>query len=131
MARLFRLWATAWALVARRRPRTGRKLAAVNGVVLLGCILIVWSGWPEAIKTASLDAKDYGPGPMAAGFLALIMVGIPTVLFAVLAHMALTWLLFRSGEIEEYEARKLLATLPRATVPERESGAGPARSYDE
>jgi len=43
--------------------------------------------------------------------LAVLMAGIPIVLFAAATYLALTHLLFRRGELDEYKKRKIIESV--------------------
>ncbi|MHB8267477.1 hypothetical protein [Bradyrhizobium sp.] len=87
---------------------TRLKLAAINIVIVLGAIVIAYVQWPEAVKNSGFGTGGYNQGMIGTILLAILMAGIPIILFAIVAHLGLTWLLFRPGELEDYKARKLV-----------------------
>jgi hypothetical protein len=91
--------------------KTRLKLAFINAVIVLGAIAIAVLQWPEAVKNSGFGASGYNQGLTGTIMLAVLMAGIPIVLFAAAAYLALTHLLFRRGELDEYRKRKIIETL--------------------
>ena len=83
----------------------------INVVIVLGTVGIVLAQWPEAIKNSGFGSGGYNQGMTGTVFLAVLMAGIPAVLFAVSTYLVLSYLLLRRGEREVYEARKLIKSL--------------------
>jgi hypothetical protein len=90
--------------------KTGLKLAFMNGVVLLGSLAIVVLQWPEAMKPRGYNG-GYEQGQASAVFLAVLLTGIPAVLYAAFVHLALSHWLFRPDELKAYRARQLVESL--------------------
>jgi hypothetical protein len=99
----------------------------INAVIVLGALVIVYVQWPEALKNSGFGSGGYNQGMIGTVLLAILMAGIPIIIFAIVAHLALAWLLFRPGELEEYKARKLVESLsaksPRTPKPSPDSQA--------
>lgn len=95
----------------QRATMTYFKLAAINVVIVLGSLGIAYLQWPEAVKNSGFGSGGYNQGIVGTLMLAALMAGIPIIIFAVAANLTLSWLLFRTGELEEYKARKLIAGL--------------------
>lgn len=91
--------------------KTGIKLAFMNGVVVLGAVAIIITQWPEAMKPRGYGG-GYEQGKASAVFLAVLLTGIPAVLYAAFAHLALSHWLFRPDELKAYRARRLVESLP-------------------
>jgi hypothetical protein len=104
---------------------TRLKLLAINILIALGAVAIAYVQWSEALKNSGFGSGGYNQGIIGTVLLAILMAGIPIILFAVVAHLGLTWLLFRPGEVEDYKARKLVERLsaksPRTPKPSSES----------
>ncbi len=94
--------------------KTRYKLAFVNVVIALGVGVIIWRVWPEAMKSHSF-AVGYEDSFATSVFLAILMTGIPALLYAVLVHIALTHLLFKPDEVKLYRARQLVESIPKQT----------------
>lgn len=95
---------------------TRLKIIFINSVIALGVGIIIWWQWPEAMKSHSIGA-GYEQGTGAAAFLAILMTGIPALLFAVTVYVTLSHWLFRPGELKAYRARRLAENI--LTVPKR------------
>jgi hypothetical protein len=110
---------------------TWLKIAFINAVIVCGSVAIAIMQWPEAVKNSGFGSNGYNQGMMGTILLALLMAGIPIVVFAVATHLGLTWLLMKSGELEEYKARKALAHTDNArnSATTREAG-NPHNSLD-
>jgi hypothetical protein len=91
--------------------KTRLKLAFVNAVIVLGAIAVAAMQWPEAVKNSGFGASGYNQGLTGTVMLAVLMAGIPIVLFAAGAYLALTHLLFRRGELDEYKKRKIIESV--------------------
>ena len=91
--------------------KTRLKLAFVNAVIVLGAIAIAAMQWPEAVKNSGFGSSGYNQGLTGTVMLAVLMAGIPIVLFAAGAYLALTHLLFRRGELDEYKKRKIIESV--------------------
>jgi hypothetical protein len=101
---------------------TRLKLAFINAVIVLGSIVIAVLQWPEAVKNSGFGSGGYNQGLTGAIMLAVLMAGIPIVLFAAATYLALTHLLFRRGEIDEYKKRKIIESVggkAKADAPAR------------
>jgi hypothetical protein len=90
---------------------TRLKLAFVNAVIVLGAIAIAILQWPEAVKNSGFGASGYNQGLTGTIMLAVLMAGIPIVLFAAAAYLALTHVLFRRGELDDYRKRKIIESV--------------------
>jgi hypothetical protein len=93
--------------------KTSFKIAIVNIVVVMGSVAIILALWPEAIKPRSYGG-GYEQGWASAFFLAAVLTGIPTVMYAAIAHLALSQLLFKPGELKAHRARQLIESLETA-----------------
>src|ERR1700730_11041259 len=105
---------------------TRLKLAFINAVIVLGSIVIAVLQWPEAVKNSGFGSSGYNQGLTGAIMLAVLMAGIPIVLFAAATYLALTHLLFRRGEIDDYKKRKIIESMGREAKAD-----APARSTDD
>jgi hypothetical protein len=105
---------------------TRLKIIFINVVIVLGSLVIAVLQWPEAVKNGAFGPSRYNQGPMGTIMLAVLMAGIPIVLFAAATYLALTHLLFRRGEIDDYKKRKIIESLAREAKAE-----APARSTDD
>jgi uncharacterized membrane protein len=83
----------------------------INAVIVVGALVIVYVQWPEALKNSGFGSGGYNQGMIGTVLLAILMAGIPIIIFAIVAHLGLAWLLFRPGELEDYKARKLVESL--------------------
>jgi hypothetical protein len=103
------------------------KQILINAVIVVGALVIAYFQWQEALKSSGFGSGGYHQGMIGTVLLAILMAGIPIILFAIVAHLGLTWLLFRSGELEDYKARKLVESLsaksPKAPKPSHDSQA--------
>jgi hypothetical protein len=109
------------------KAMTRLKLLAINILIALGAVSIAYVQWSEALKNSGFGSGGYNQGMIGTVLLAILMAGIPIILFAVVAHLGLTWLLFRSGELEAYKARKLVESI-RTTESATKSAAPSAQS---
>jgi hypothetical protein len=91
----------------------------INVVIVLGALVIVYVQWPEALKNSGFGSGGYNQGMIGTVLLAILMAGIPIIIFAIVAHLALAWLLFRPGELEDYKARKLIKSIRTTETPTR------------
>jgi hypothetical protein len=91
--------------------KTRFKLAFVNAVIVLGAIAIAVMQWPEAVRNSGFGASGYHQGLTGTIMLAVLMAGIPIVLYAAAAYLILTHLLFRRGELDEYRKRKIIESV--------------------
>jgi hypothetical protein len=89
---------------------TRLKISFINIVIALGVGVIVWWQWPEAMKSHTIGA-GYDPGYGASVFLAVLMCGIPALLYAVAVHVGLTHMLFAPDELRAYRARRLAESI--------------------
>src|SRR6266436_3559906 len=87
------------------------KILFMNTVIALGVAVIVWVQWPEAMKNHSIGA-GYDQGMGASVYLAVLMTGIPALLYAVAVHVTLTHWLFAPDELKTYRARRLVESIP-------------------
>jgi hypothetical protein len=90
--------------------KTRIKLAFVNAVILLGVAVIVWVQWPEAMADHAIGA-GYDQGMGARVYLAILMTGIPALLYAVVVYLLLSHWLFRPDELKAYRARRLVESI--------------------
>lgn len=81
------------------------KLAFINIVIALGVGAIIWVQWPEAMKSHSIGA-GYEQGAGASIYLALLLTGIPALIYAVFVYVTLTHWLFRPDELKAHRARR-------------------------
>src|ERR1700680_1844675 len=105
---------------------TRLKIIFINAVIVLGSLVIAVLQWPEAVKNNDFWSSRYDQGLMGTIMLAVLMAGIPIVLFAAAAYLALTHLLFRRGEIDDYKKRKIIESVGREAKAD-----APARSTDD
>ena len=91
--------------------KTGIKLAFMNAWLSLARSPIIVAQWPEAMKPRGYGG-GYEQGAASAVFLAVLLTGIPAVLYAAFAHLALSHWLFRPDELKAYRARRLVESLP-------------------
>jgi hypothetical protein len=105
--------------------KTRLKLAFINTVIALGVIAIIWVQWPEAMKSHSYGA-GYEQGVGASVYLAILMTGIPALLYAVAVHVTLTHWLFRPDELKAYRARQLAERIPTTTTKGTAKKSAPA-----
>jgi len=89
---------------------TRLKLVFINAVILVGVAIIVWVQWPEAMKSHAIGA-GYEQGLGASIFLAVLMTGIPALLYAVAVHVTLSHWLFAPDELKLYRARRLVESI--------------------
>ena len=108
---------------------TGLKLALTNAVIVIGSLVIIVVQWPEAMKPRGYGG-GYDQGPAASIFLALLLTGIPVVLYAVGVHVALSHWLFRPGELKAYRARQLVKSIP-TKKPAAQQTAANAVDHDD
>jgi hypothetical protein len=90
---------------------TRLKIALTNFVIVLGSLAIIWVQWPEAMKPHGYGYGAYEPGLASRVFLAVLLTGIPVLLYAVAVHIALGHFLFAPGELTLYRARKLVESI--------------------
>jgi len=106
---------------------TRLKLLFINVVIALGVGAIIWLFWPEAMASHSVGA-GYEQGLGARVFLAVLMTGIPALLYAVFMHITLTHWLFAPDELKTYRARRLVESIPttegtaKSAAPSTQSG---------
>jgi hypothetical protein len=103
------------------------KIIFVNSVIALGVGVIIWWQWPEAMKSHSIGA-GYEQGTGASIYLAVLMTGIPALIYAVAVYVTLTHWLFRTDELKAYRARRLaesILTTPKGTA----KGSAPVRNF--
>jgi hypothetical protein len=113
--------------------KTRLKLALVNAVIVVGAIAIAVLQWPEAVKNSGFGASGYNQGLTGTIMLAVLMAGIPIVLFAAAAYLILTHLLFRRGELEDYRNRKIIESVcaeAKGDTAARPSGEAAHNSLD-
>jgi hypothetical protein len=113
--------------------KTRLKLALVNAVILCGALLIIWVEWPEAMKRHGYG-HGFEPDFGSSVYLAVLLTGIPVLLYAVAVHVVATqthWL-FAPDELQEYRARQLLNSmkLPAPVQPEKAAAPSPIRHDD-
>jgi hypothetical protein len=113
--------------------KTRLKLVLVNAVILCGSLLIIWVQWPEAMQRHG-DGHGFEPGFGSSVYLAVLLTGIPVLLYAVAVHVIATqthWL-FAPDELQEYRARQLLKSLisPASAPPEKATATSPIRHDD-
>ena len=94
-----------------RRLKTGLKLAFVNTTIVLGSVAIAVMQWFEAVKNSGFGTGGYNQGLTGTILLAVVMAGIPIVLFAAAVHLALSHLLFRPGELDSYRREKIVESI--------------------
>jgi hypothetical protein len=90
---------------------TRLKLAFINLVIVVGAAAIIWMQWPEAMKPHGYGYAAYEPGLASRVFLAILLTGIPVLLYAVVAHVFLSHFLFAQGEVKAFRARKLVESI--------------------
>jgi len=102
----------------------------VNLVVAAGVLAIVWLQWPQAVQSNCFAASGCSQGVVGTVLLEIIMAGIPAILFAIVAHAGLTWLLFRPKEVADYRRRKIVADVTR-DIDAAPRADAPARRFEE
>lgn len=102
------------------------KIIFINTVIALGVAVIVWVQWPEAMTSHSIGA-GYEQSMGARVFLAILMTGIPALLYAVVVYLLLSHWLFRPDELKAYRARRLVESI-RTTEGTAKGAAPPAQS---
>lgn len=107
--------------------KTAVKLAFMNGVVVLGSLAIIVLQWPEAMKPRGYGG-GYEQGQASAVFLAVLLTGIPAVLYAAFAHLALSHWLFAPDELKAYRARQTVESTPTGAKQTTAKGAAIANS---
>jgi hypothetical protein len=105
---------------------TRTKLVFINSVILLGVAVIVWVQWPEAMNPPRIGA-GYDQGVGARVYLAILMTGIPALLYAVVVYLLLSHWLFRPDELKAYRARRLVESI-RTTEGTAKGAAPPTQS---
>jgi hypothetical protein len=90
---------------------TRLKIIFVNAVIVAGSLAIIWVQWPEAMKPHGYGNAAYEPGLASRVFLAVLLTGIPVLLYAVAVHVALGHFLFKPGELTLHRARKLVESI--------------------
>lgn len=90
--------------------KTGLKLALMNFVIVFGSLAIIVAQWPEAMKPRGYGG-GYEQGQASAVFLAVLLTGIPALLYASFVHVALSHCLFRPDELKAYRARRLVESI--------------------
>jgi hypothetical protein len=103
------------------------KIMFIYSVIALGLGVIIWWQWPEAMKSHGIGA-GYEQSTGASIYLAVLMTGIPALLYAVAVYVSLTHWLLRPGELKAYRARWLaerILTMPKSTA----KSSAPVRNY--
>jgi cytochrome bd-type quinol oxidase subunit 2 len=102
------------------------RLVFIALVISAGVIAIAILQWPQAVRSSGYGSGTYAQGPVDTMLLAALMVGIPAVLYAVVAYLGFSWLLFRPGEMERYRRHRIIASVegsleavPPPTAPGR------------
>lgn len=90
--------------------KTRLKLAFLNSVIVLGSFAIIVAQWPEAMKLHGYGG-GYEQGEASTVFLAVLLTGIPALLYAGFVHITLSHWLFRPGELQSYRARRLVQSI--------------------
>jgi undecaprenyl pyrophosphate phosphatase UppP len=90
--------------------KTAYKIAFINVIIALGVGAIIWVFWPDAIANHSIGL-GYEQGVGARLFLAVLITGIPALIYAVFAYVTLSHWLFRPGELNAYRARRLVESI--------------------
>lgn len=101
--------------------RTRSKIIFINSVMALGAVAIIAMQWPDAMKSHSWGNEAYDASLSSRAFLAVILTGIPVVLYATMIYVLLSHVLFKPGELRAYKARQLLDTIeaePHDAPPE-------------
>ncbi len=95
------------------------RLGFIALVIAAGVIAIAFLQWPQAVRSSGYGSGTYAQGPVDTMLLAALMIGIPAVLFAVVAYLGLSWLLFRPGEMERFRRHRIVASVegPFDAVP--------------
>jgi signal transduction histidine kinase len=84
------------------------KLAVVKLVIAAGALVIVAWQWDAAMHRNNFGSESFNQGLIGQALLGVVMAGIPAIVFAVFAYLALEWLLFRPGELADFRARQRL-----------------------
>ena len=87
------------------------RLFLIGIVMAAGFAAIAILQWPEAEKASGYGSGTYSQGFVGTMLLAALMAGIPAVLFAIVAYLGLTWLLFKPGEIERFRRHKIIESV--------------------
>src|SRR5215471_5728864 len=92
---------------------TRLKLAFVKLMIAAGAAIIVAWQWGAAMHKNNFGNESFNQGFVGQALLGIVMAGIPAILFAVFTYLALEWLLFRPGELEDFRARRRIKTISR------------------
>ncbi len=95
--------------------KTRVKVAFVNVVIALGVGAVIWVQWPEAMTNHTIGV-GYEQGLGARLFLAILMIGIPALIYAVFVYVCLSHWLFRPDELRLYRAHRLAKSISTAGV---------------
>ena len=111
---------------------TWLKLAIIKTIIVIGSIVILIAQWHDSMKESQFGNDSFNQGEIGAIFLAVVMSGIPIVVFAVATYLVLSFLLFGRGELEEYQAKKLLKKMSDELPPKptaRQGSEPPSHDY--
>jgi hypothetical protein len=112
---------------------TRLKLVFVKLVIGVGIALIAAWQWNVAMNKNNFGNNTFDQGMVGKVLLGVVMAGIPAILFAVLAYIALEWLLFAPGELADYRAHRRIAgmrhTLRNTSEPSSPTPEKPGHDY--
>jgi L-asparagine transporter-like permease len=92
---------------------TRLKLAFVKLMIAVGAVIIVAWQWGTAMHKNNFGNESFNQGFVGQALLGIVMAGIPAILFAVFTYLALEWLWFRPGELEDFRARRRIKAISR------------------
>ena len=107
------------------------RLFAVNVLICGGAIAIAYFQWGEAVRGSGFGSGGYSQGLTGTVMLWLLMAGIPILIFAIGAHFALTWLLFRPGEIDSYKAWQVISDVSQDVEKTRSNKSPGGRKFED
>jgi hypothetical protein len=87
------------------------KIVLINTVIVLGSLLIAVLQGQEAFKNSGFGSGGYNQGLTGTVMLAVVMAGIPIVVFAAAAYVALSHVLFRDGELDAYRKLRIIESV--------------------
>jgi signal transduction histidine kinase len=111
---------------------TRLKLTFVKLTIVVGVAVIAAWQWSAASHKNNFENESFNQGFVGQALLGVVMAGIPAILFAVLTYIALEWLLFRPGELEEFRARRRVAVISQglgAQPKDQETQETPRHDY--
>lgn len=108
------------------------RVGFINLVIIAGAAAIAWAQWPVAVQNSGFGSSGYSQGLVGTILLAILMAGIPIIIWAVIVHAGLSWLLMRPNEVEEYKTRKIIESLGGDTLSANDDKSKmPNRVFDD